>query len=405
MEFEDRIPKLIAGYLRGELTTSEQKELDDWINEKEANKVFFAESTNEKLLVKEFRHFNKKDRTTILNNTLQNIDPGPKTINKGRLVQIKRYMVAACLVVIAGTAIYLFTSVFNKRVVAETTVNTNNPFKNDVAPGTDKAILTLADGSTIQLNNSGNKKIANENGTAVNQQGAQLVYDAGQSSSVNKSTVVYNTLSTPKGGQFRLVLPDGSRVWLNAVSSIRFPTMFIGKERNVEITGEAYFEVAHDAAMPFKVKINTPLGDGGEVEVLGTHFNVNAYADEATVNTTLLEGKVKVSKNAGVVLLKPGQQAQLINQDQLKLVENADIDAAMAWKNGIFLFKKNDMETIMRQVARWYDADIVFENKIPGYFVATGIPRTMPVSQLLKALEMAGGVHFEIDNKKIIVKP
>lgn len=405
MEFDDKIPKLIARYLRGELTISEQKELNDWINEKEANKLFFAEATNEKWLAEELRHFNRKDNTPVLNIALQSIDPEIKPTNKGKLRQMKGYMAAACLILIAGTALYLFTDVFNKKDAAETAGNTDHSFKNDIAPGTDKAVLTLADGSTIQLDNSGNKRIADENGTAVNQQGAQLVYDAGQSSSINHGTLSYNVLSTPRGGQYQLVLPDGSRVWLNAVSSICYPIAFIGKERNVEITGEAYFEVAPDPAKPFKVKINTPSGDGGEVEVLGTHFNVNAYADEATINTTLLEGRVKVSQNSSTVLLKPGQQAQLNKVDQLKVVENADMDATMAWKNGIFLFKKNDLETIMRQIARWYEADIVFETKISGYFVATGIPRTMPVSQLLKALEMAGGVHFEIDNKKIIVKP
>jgi len=398
MEFQDRIPKLIAGYLRGELTTSEQKELDDWINEKKANKLFFEESTNEKLMAEELRHFNKKDRTSILNSTLQNIDPA----SKGRLRQMKRYLVAACLVVIAGTAIYQFTRGSNKKEVAEK--NINDQYKNDVVPGTDKAILTLADGATIQLDNSGTKKIANENGTVVNQQGAQLVYDAGQSSSVNKSTVIYNTLSTPRGGQYRLVLPDGSRVWLNAVSSIRFPTRFIGKERNVEITGEAYFEVAPDPAKPFKVKINTPSGDGGEVEVLGTHFNVNAYADEATINTTLLEGKVKVSKNSRTLLLKPGQQAQLNKQQQLQLVEHADMDAAVAWKNGLFSFNGSGIKTVMQQIARWYDVEIVYAGDVKEIFFVK-MSRNTNVSNVFKILETTGAVRFDIDGKKITVRP
>jgi len=403
MEFKDRIPKLIAGHLRGELTTSEQKELTDWINEKEANKLFFAECTNEKLLAEELRQFNKKDRTPILNNTLQSIDPGAKTTNRGRLLQMKRYMAVASLVVIAATIIiYVLNRGSNKKELAETTVNTNDSYKNDVPPGTEKAILTLANGSTIELSNSGNKKITDENGTAVNQQGAQLVYDVSQSSSssTSQSTLSYHTLSTPRGGQYQLVLPDGSHVWLNAVSSIRFPTAFVGKERNVEITGEAYFEVTPDKTKPFTVSVN-----GMKVEVLGTQFNINAYEDEGEIRTTLLEGSVKINKDGKTSLLKPGQQASVNKNGNIDVTDHVDLDAALAWKNGIFLFKKNDMETIMRQVSRWYDADIVFENKIPGYFVATGIPRTMPVSKLLKALEMAGGVHFEIDGKKILVKP
>jgi len=403
MEFKDRIPKLIAGHLRGELTTSEQKELTDWINEKEANKLFFAECTNEKLLAEELRQFNKKDRNPILNNTLQSIDPGAKTTNRGRLLQMKRYMAVASLVVIAATIIiYVLNRGSNKKELAETTVNANDSYKNDVPPGTEKAILTLANGSTIELSNSGNKKITDENGTAVNQQGAQLVYDVSQSSSssTSQSTLSYHTLSTPRGGQYQLVLPDGSHVWLNAVSSIRFPTAFVGKERNVEITGEAYFEVTPDKTKPFTVSVN-----GMKVEVLGTQFNINAYEDEGEIRTTLLEGSVKINKDGKTSLLKPGQQASVNKNGNIDVTDHVDLDAALAWKNGIFLFKKNDMETIMRQVSRWYDADIVFENKIPGYFVATGIPRTMPVSKLLKALEMAGGVHFEIDGKKILVKP
>ncbi len=397
MEFEDRIPKLIARYLRGDLTPTEQKELNDWINKSESNKVFFAESTNEKLLTEELRHFNKKDRTPRLNNALETLDPDIKARRKSRVVRLKRYLAAACFIVIAGTAFYLLNRATDKRDIANTPVN-NNSYKNDVAPGTDKATLTLANGSTIELNNSGNKKIAAENGTAVNQQGAQLVYDSSPSSSLRQLKFSYHLLSTPRGGQYQLVLPDGSRVWLNAVSSIRFPTAFIGKERNVEITGEAYFEVAHDNTKPFTVSVN-----GMKVEVLGTQFNINGYEDEGEIKTTLIQGSVKINKDGKTSLLKPGQQASVYKNGNIEVTDHVDLDASLAWKNGIFLFKKNDMETIMRQVARWYDADIVFENKIPGYFVATGIPRTMPVSKLLQALEMAGGVHFKIEGKKISV--
>ena len=369
MEFEDRIPRLIAKYLRGDLTPPEQKELDDWINKSESNKLFFAESTDESLMIKELRLFNKKDKTSRLDDTLETIDPETAARKRSRLVRMKRYLAAACLVVLLGTAIYILNHTPNKNDVANTSVNTNNSYKNDVAPGTDKATLTLANGSTIELNNLGNKKIADENGIAVNQQGSQLVYDAGKSPSISQSKLSYHLLSTPRGGQYHVVLPDGSRVWLNAVSSIRYPTSFMGKERNVEITGEAYFEVSHDPAKPFKVKINTPSGDGGEVEVLGTHFNVNAHADEAIINTTLLEGKIKVSKNSsagvnpGAVLLKPGQQAQLF-QGQLKTVENADMEAVMAWKNGLFSFDAASIKTVMQQIIRWYDVDVVYAGEV-----------------------------------------
>ena len=397
MEFKDRIPKLIAGYLRGELTSSEQKELDDWINKKEANKIFFAESINEKLLAEELRHFNKKDKTPILDNTLQNIDPGTKTINKGRLVQMKRYMAAAaCLVAIAATAIYIVNRVSNKKDISIT--STNHTKNNDVQPGTEKAVLTLADGTKITIDNTANGAITQQGNTVVMKEDGLLAYNVDQNRP--QTEILYNILTTARGEEFKsLVLADGTKVWLNSVSSIRFPAAFIGKERNVEITGEAYFEVAHDAARPFTVLVN-----GMEIQVLGTHFNVNAYADEGTITTTLLEGKVKVSKNSGAVLLKPGQQAQLTNQDQLKLVENADIDAAVAWKNGMFSFNASNITTVMQQITRWYDVDVVYAGNIKETFFLK-VNRNTNVSNVFKILETTGGVHFEIDGKKITVKP
>jgi ferric-dicitrate binding protein FerR (iron transport regulator) len=396
MEFNDRIPKLIAGHLRGELTTREQKELDDWINEKEANKLFFAECTNEKLLAEELRQFNKKDRTPILNNTLQNIDPGTKTINKSRLVQMKRYMTAACLVLIVATVIYVLNRNSNRKEVAKTTINTNDSYKNDVAPGSDKAILTLANGSTIELSNAGNKKIADENGTTVSQQGAQLVYDASQALSNRQLKFSYNVLTTPRGGQYHVVLPDGSRVWLNAVSSIRYPTAFIGKERNVEITGEVYFEVTKDASKPFKV-----VAGEVRVEVLGTHFNINSFPDESEMQTTLLEGTVKVNTQGLTHVLNPGQAA-LVDQNGKFNIREVDTEQAVAWKNNSFHFRDNDIETIMRQLARWYDVEIIYKGIVTKRY--TGIvSRTVPVSGILNFLERSGGVRFITEGNKVIV--
>jgi Fe2+-dicitrate sensor, membrane component len=396
MEFNDRIPKLIAGHLRGELTTREQKELDDWINEKEANKLFFAECTNEKLLAEELRQFNKKDRTPILNNTLQSIDPETKTTNRSRLVQIKRYMAAACLVLIVATVIYVLNRNSNRKEVAKTTINTNDSYKNDVAPGSDKAILTLANGSTIELSNAGNKKIADENGTTVSQQGAQLVYDASQALSNRQLKFSYNVLTTPRGGQYHVVLPDGSRVWLNAVSSIRYPTAFIGKERNVEITGEAYFEVTKDASKPFKV-----VAGEVRVEVLGTHFNINSFPDESEMQTTLLEGTVKVNTQGLTHVLNPGQAA-LVDQNGKFNIREVDTEQAVAWKNNSFHFRDNDIETIMRQLARWYDVEIIYKGIVTKRY--TGIvSRTVPVSGILNFLERSGGVRFITEGNKVIV--
>jgi len=209
----------------------------------------------------------------------------------------------------------------------------------------------------------------------------------------------YNMLVTPRRGQYQLVLPDGSKVWLNAASSIRYPVAFIGNERRVQITGEAYFEVTHNATMPFIVE----KGDM-RVEVLGTHFNVNAYNDESAIKTTLLEGKVKIV-NRQSAILKPGQQAILTAGSRLTILDKTDVEDVVAWKNGLFHFESSEIKTVMRQIARWYDVDVVYErttvNNDPMF---VEISRNTRLSDVLKALEESGSAKFSIQGKTIIVK-
>jgi len=269
------------------------------------------------------------------------------------------------------------------------------PVKVIGAPGTNKAVLTLADGSTIMLDDANNGQIATQGGTQiVKLANGQLVYKALSS---KPDEVVLNTLTTPRGGQFKLNLPDGSKVWLNAVSSIKYPTAFIGTERNVEIAGEAYFEVAHDPAKQFKVSVN-----GMEVKVLGTHFNINAYNDEETFKTTLLEGSVSLKKSDVAVTIKPGQQAQVGNENGIRVVNNVDVDQAVAWKNGYFSFYRADLQTVIRQISRWYDVEIQYSGHIPEGQFGGKIDRNSNVSEVLKILEESG-VHFRIEEKRIIV--
>jgi len=197
-----------------------------------------------------------------------------------------------------------------------------------------------------------------------------------------------------------LTLSDGSKVWLNAASSLRYPASFVGNERKVELTGEGYFEVAKNASMPFKVNV----AGKGEVEVLGTYFNINSYADEATINTTLLEGKVKVSALNNQQTLSPGQQAQIAGDGQINLNKNVNVEAVMAWKNGKFIFENADIKSVMRQVEKWYDVEIVFNGNITTEEFVGIISRNVNVSQILKMLEKTGTVKFEIEGKRIIVK-
>jgi len=268
----------------------------------------------------------------------------------------------------------------------------------DVQPGRYKATLTLADGSAVTLDTAGHQVIQ-QGTTVLHEQNGQLKYDV----QGNTATMAYNTLTTPRGGQFRVTLPDGTAVWLNTASSLRYPTAFAGKERKVEVTGEAYFEVAKDAGKPFIVKIN----DQTEIQVLGTHFNVNAYSDEATINTTLLEGAVSVNAYQHAQKLIPGQQAQVNTAgSSIRLADNVNTGQAIAWKNGIFDFNQADIKTVMRQIGRWYDIEIVYEKEVEtkGDFVGE-MQRSLSLTQVLKGLENMG-LKFRIDNgKRLIVMP
>jgi len=267
----------------------------------------------------------------------------------------------------------------------------------DVPPGGNKAMLTLGNGSRIVLDSAGNGLLASQGGNQViKTANGQLLYKAIPGSAPEPE---YNTLTTPRGGEYNLILPDGSRVWLNAGSAIRYPAAFTGKERLVEITGEAYFEVARNNKNPFRVKTGET-----EVVVLGTGFDVMAYEDETSLTTTLVEGAVKVTKGGKSRLLQPGQQAQINRDGTMKVLENVDVDQAVAWKNGITSFRDADIKSIMRQVARWYDVDVEFKGNIPERIFTGDISRNANVSELLKVLELSN-IHFSIHGRTITVLP
>lgn len=264
--------------------------------------------------------------------------------------------------------------------------------KKEILPGSNKATLTLADGSTVTLDSAGNQVISRGD-TKISQQNGQLLY-----SSAGKTAEGYNKLSTPRGGQFRVVLPDGTKVWLNSASSLRYPIAFTGKERIVELEGQGYFEVAQNAEQPFKVKAHEM-----EVQVLGTHFDIMAYADENTVNTTLLEGAVQVKEGNTARLLKPGQQAIL--KSHAFTVQEADVKRVIAWKNGLFVFNDMALPAILREVARWYDVEIVYETTPGTELYGGGLARNLHLSNVLTLLEGSGFNHFRVEGRKVIVLP
>ncbi|HEY8916861.1 MAG TPA: FecR domain-containing protein, partial [Chitinophaga sp.] len=254
--------------------------------------------------------------------------------------------------------------------------------------------LTLADGSSITLDDAANGTLASQGNTRVIKLNGKLSYNAAD----NSQPLGYNTIATPRGGQYQVELPDGSLVWLNAASSLRFPTAFTGKDRRVEIVGEAYFEIAKNAAMPFFVKVKN-----AEVQVLGTHFNIMAYDEEEIVRTTLLQGSVRFVSGSSNQLLAPGQQSQMERNGQVKIENSVDLSEVMAWKNGIFHFKSEDITTVMRQLSRWYDIDIVYqENEVNDRFNAD-IPRDTKLTDVLRVLELTGSVKFKTEGRKVIV--
>ena len=265
----------------------------------------------------------------------------------------------------------------------------------NVSPGANRAILTLADGSRVTLDSTSNQVIR-QGGTAVRQQGDSLQYEAKE----KEALIAYNTLATPRGSQFRVTLSDGTKVWLNAASSLQFPVAFTGAERIVKLSGEAYFEIAGNPQQPFKV-----VTSGMEVQVLGTRFNISAYQDESQVKTTLLQGAVKLVSAASQVLLQPGEQGLLPSPTAAFRVRTVNPEDAVAWKNGYFAFDNAGIREVMQQIARWYDVEVEFtDNSIKGNFGGT-VSRYNDVTAVLKRLEMTGVVHFKKEDRKIIVMP
>jgi ferric-dicitrate binding protein FerR (iron transport regulator) len=407
-----RIAALIIKQWRGELTVEETIELEQWVDENPHNRDLLQQLTQDETLRQELITYyeaeNAKDAVwKKIEGAITPIIPFPVQHTK------KYRYLAAAVTTAAILTIVAYFWIQNKPRPAKQIVQTTS---NDVSPGGNKAILKLSDGKTIVLDDAQNGLLAEQGAVQIEKQEGQLSY----SPSATTTAVLYNTLATPAGGQFQLKLPDGTRVWLNASSSITYPTAFVGKERRVTITGEGYFEVAKDAHKPFKVTIQSATGEKrpAEVEVLGTHFNINAYDDEAAVKTTLLEGRVKVVNrqsaigNEKSVVLAPGEQAIASAYSPrpdgpvgqaLTINHSPDLEEVVAWKNGEFLFQSADISTLMRQVARWYDIEISYPDGKPKDKFSGKIGRNVNLSQLLKILEYSE-VRFELKGRTLVVK-
>lgn len=304
-----------------------------------------------------------------------------------------RIAVAASVLFIVGATVYFITRQSNVPPV----VVKQMPAA-DIAPGSNKAILVLSGGQQINLSNAQNGNVAKDANVVIDKTAdGKVVYRSDKKEKPGEAA--YNTLKTPRGGKFDLTLADGTRVWLNAASSITYPLAFTGHYREVEITGEVYFEVVHNAAQPFRVRVA-----GQTIDDLGTHFNINAYADEPVIKTTLLEGSVRVSNATGNLTLKPGQQAVIQSNQSIAIDPNADMEEAIAWHHDLFKFNDASIETVMRQLARWYDVEVRYEGNIPQRSFSGKIYRNtsaLKVSDILSYKQ----IHFRIEGRTIVVMP
>ena len=307
--------------------------------------------------------------------------------------RIYRYWPAAAVLVLLFTGLYYANNSLNLfgTYVSE--------YKNDIAPGGDRAFLTLANGKRIELNDSVQGELALESGVLISKTAdGQVRYQISDSKS-NAGSMLYNTLSTPKGGSYQVVLSDGTIVYLNAASSIRFPSSFANSnERRVELQGEGYFEVAHQTDKPFYVQSGTQ-----ELKVLGTHFNVNAYTDESSIKTTLMQGSVKIDYPEGTsTVLKPGQQSYLHNGKIL--VNEVDAETAIDWKRGEINLKDENFQATMRKIARWYNVEVIFDDSAPTDLKLGGlVSREKNISTILKVMELTGRVHFKVEGRRVTV--
>jgi len=320
--------------------------------------------------------------------------PSEPVIRVRHRIPYWRWVAAAVVVLLAGIAIWQLTKKDTPQLAKKTVV----PAPEIIAPGRNGAILTLADGRQILLDSTGNGVFATQDNTEIVLQNNQLIYQAG--SDTSSAAISYNTMATPKGRQFQLLLPDGTRVWLNAASSIRYPVVFRGSERRVEVKGEAYFDVEADKSRPFIVQTQNQL-----VEALGTGFNVHAYNNETAEQTTLVEGSVKVTLSTGkplYAILGPGQQAMLDNRKQSLAVLENQSEAATAWKNGYFHLENMPFEKVMKQLERWYDIEVVYANGVPDLSFYGGISRNMTLDALIRALKVSE-VHFKIQSGRRLV--
>jgi transmembrane sensor len=385
-ELAYRVAYLIAGFIKETLSPEEHQELDNWVCANMDNQKIFENLTDPENLDSWLKWREKLPDGEVLDRLKRRVE-----FNQPRKKSLIRsfwpYAAAVCVLLLAG--VYFET----KRPHGDKNEISQQIKARDIDPGSNRAILTLTNGEKIVLDSAKNGSLASQGDVNIVKGDSGLLSYTTVGSAANNAKEQFNALTVPAGGQYRIQLPDGTRVWLNASSSLRYPTTFHGLTREVELTGEGYFEVTKDALHPFIV--NSGIN---QVRVLGTHFNVNAYSDNQTTVVTLAEGSIRLN---GKTTLKQGESGA-VDQAGNILVVKADLEAALAWKDGLFIFNGTAVKSVMQQISHWYSAKIIYQDNIADHFNAR-IPRNVPVSKVLHLLEATGSVHFKIEEKTITV--
>nr|WP_067060162.1 FecR family protein [Mucilaginibacter sp. L294] len=377
---KQRINYLLQKYIEGALDKLEKQELLQLYNEISLQDAEYPD-----------------DRTTVSERILSRLNREISHEKRNWYTDFWKITAAVVTFVLLSAGVYVLKSQKNdEQVFVKPIIK-----KQIILPGTDAAVLTLGNGKTIALNALSNGKLAVQGNTTITKNAdGQISYQVVNNTDIdaNKEPVTYNTLTTPPGGQFKITLPDGSNVWLNAASSIKYPSRFEGAERHVELHGEAYFEIFKNKNVPFTV-----TAENVNIKVLGTHFNVMAYKNEPAINTTLLEGSVLLSAKNSDAILAPGQQAALSRNADNITVRNVNIDDAVAWKNGYFSFKKENLQTVMNKIARWYNVDVEFQGVASNKIMGGTVSRSENIVEILNYLELTGIAKFKIEGRRITV--
>lgn len=384
---KDRLAYLLKRFHENLCNEDEMAELNEWFHslnygQKSFESLLKETGGKEKLAIDLFDTFRDKLRR-----------------ERKKVITLRLfYQAAAILLIFVATGILFYNYKRDSKKVG-----TKELVKSDIGPGRNRAVLTLADGSKIFLDSAGKGELASQPGSTISKTAnGQLLYTIAGTAEPGDMNVepAYNDIQTPRGGQYQIILPDGSKVWLNAASSLRFPVRFNKKERRVELTGEAYFEVARNKDVPFKV-----YSGKQEVKVLGTQFNVKAYSDEPGISTTLLEGSVLVNnlESGQSRILKPGQQANITRDSRTIEIDRVNPDQEVSWKSGYFVFDNQEITGIMKTIGRWYDVDIEYRNIYKIEKFGGAFSRSSNLSEILHNLESLGNMHFKIEGRRVIV--